>query len=393
MHYLYVPQPMEKLICKEIEECVSILQSVVELGRYLRDKVNSPVKYPLPEVVVIHKDQKILDDVLRLESYIKEELNIKTVTLSTDKAKYGVALRADMNFKVLGARLKGDVKKVQQKVNELSDEEIQKMLNSGSIDILGHTIDACDLNVRYSFTGEKAAELSSRYEAHADNTVLILLDITPSQEMLDEGLAREVVNRVQKLRKKAKLVPTDEVTVWYQVEEKSELARIVTSYSEYIENSTRTPCKPVSEKDGSPLLIEESFKIKDCTLMLTITKGFCQGWSSGVTSGEMSGSEGVTCPWVNVILDGTPRFGAKSCSATLLLENPLGSSVITSCQQIMEEARAIFGFPVEHAKLYMERKPVDSTTPVSTLTGKTLVITCAQNKVPVGTSAIKPYCK
>ncbi|KAK4300734.1 hypothetical protein Pmani_027087 [Petrolisthes manimaculis] len=393
VHYLYVPQPMEKLICQEIEDCVSILQSVVELGRYLRDKVNSPVKSPLPEVVVIHKDQKILDDVLRLESYIKEELNVKTVTVSTDKKMYGVALKADMNFKVLGARLKGDVKKVQQKVGELTDEEIQKMLNSGSIDILGHTIDSCDLNVRYSFSGEKAAELSSKYEAHADNTVLILLDIKPSQEMLEEGLAREVTNRVQKLRKQAKLVPTDEVTVWYNVEKNSELARIVTSHSDYIENSIKTPFKPITEKDGSPVLIEEEFKIKDSTLMLTITKGFCQGWPSGVTSGQMSGSEGVNCPWVNIILDGSPRLGVNSCIATLLLENPLGNVVVTSCKQVMEEARTLFGFPQDHAKLYMERKPVDTTIPVSSLTGKTLVITCAQNKVPIGTSAIKPYCK
>lgn len=276
MHYLFVPNPVEKLICRDTEGSVNVMQRVVELGRYLRDNVNSPVKYPLPEVVVIHRDQKILDDVLRLETYIREELNVKEVTVSTDKAKYGVALTANINFKALGARLKGDVKKVQQKVTELTDEEIQKMLESGSIDILGHTIDACDLKVGYSFTGEKAAELSSQYEAHADNMVLILLDVTPSPDMLNEGLAREVISRIQKLRKKANLVPTDEVSVWYHVQEDTELANVLTSYSQFIENSIKTSCRPMSEKDGSPLLLEESFKIKDNQLILALTKGFSQ---------------------------------------------------------------------------------------------------------------------
>ena len=396
VHYLMVPKPMEKLICPEIEVCVTILQSVIELGRYLRDKVNTPIKYPLPEVVVIHKDQQILDDVLRLESYVKEELNVKSITTSTDKQKYGVALRADMNFKVLGARLKGDAKKVQQKVAELTDDDIQNMLNTGSIEICGHTIDASELNVRYSFSGEKAADLASKYEAHSDSTVLILLDTTPSQEMLDEGLAREVVNRVQKLRKKAKLVPTDEVTVWYHVDNKdAELARILSSHLEYIETSTKTPCRPLSQKDNSSVLIEEVAEIKKASLKLVITEGLCAGWSSSaaMVTESLSGKEGASCPWVNIILDGSPRFGTNSCSGTLLLENPVGSPAITSSQQLLEEAHNIWGFPLRNAKLYVARKEVDDKMAVSSFAGKTVVVTYDINKVPVATSAVKPYSK
>lgn len=394
VHYLMVPQPVQRLICPDIEAYVSTLQSVVELGRYVRDKVNIPLKYPLPEIVVIHKDKQILDDVLRLENYIKEELNVKTVTASTDKEKYGVVLTADMNFRVLGARLKGDVKRVQQIVAELGDEEIQEMLNSGSIVILGHTIDACDLNVKYSFSGEKATELASKYEAHSDDTVLILLDTTPSQEMLDEGLAREVVNRVQRLRKKANLVPTDEVTVWYHIQETdTELTRIIDTYSEYIETSTKTPCKPMAEKDNSSIIIEDIAKIKGVSLKLVITQGFSSMMSPAVSVGEPTGTKNISCPWVNIILDGTPRYGTNSCSATLLLENPVGCPVINSYQQILEEAHGIFGFPLEHSKLHVERKPVDSKTPVSSLAGRTVVVTYAVNKIPVATSAVKPYSR
>lgn len=63
-------------------------------------------------MVVVNRDQQFLDDVLSLKTYILGELNVKEVTVSQDKAKYGVVLKAEPNFKLLGKRLKGDQKKV-----------------------------------------------------------------------------------------------------------------------------------------------------------------------------------------------------------------------------------------------------------------------------------------
>lgn len=67
VHYLMIPQPINDLINEDIERSVSRMQSVVELGRVLRDRKTMPVKYPLPELVLIHKDQECLDDVKSLE--------------------------------------------------------------------------------------------------------------------------------------------------------------------------------------------------------------------------------------------------------------------------------------------------------------------------------------
>lgn len=75
-------------------------------------------------------------------------------------------------------------------------------LQNGEIVVNGHKLCHEDLRIMYNFVGDGDAE--NKYEAHSDNEVLVLLDITPSQDMLDEGVAREVVNRVQKLRKKAR---------------------------------------------------------------------------------------------------------------------------------------------------------------------------------------------
>ena len=67
VHYLMIPKPREDLINEDIERSVARMQRVIELGRVLRDRKTMPVKYPLPELVLIHKDQQCLDDVLSLQ--------------------------------------------------------------------------------------------------------------------------------------------------------------------------------------------------------------------------------------------------------------------------------------------------------------------------------------
>ena len=105
-----IPEPRKDLIDENIERAVSRMQAVIELGRVLRDRKTMPLKYPLPELVVIHKDQQYLDDVNSLKSYVLDELNIKKLTTSSEKADYNVTLRAEPDHKTLGFRLKGEFK-------------------------------------------------------------------------------------------------------------------------------------------------------------------------------------------------------------------------------------------------------------------------------------------
>ena len=102
------------------------MQTVIELSRVVRNRKTSiPVKYPLPEIVVIHQDVNILNDVLSLKYYILEELNVKELTVTTDKKKFGITLRAEPDHKTLGARLKGEFKVVTSAIKELTDEQLQ----------------------------------------------------------------------------------------------------------------------------------------------------------------------------------------------------------------------------------------------------------------------------
>ena len=90
VHYLMIPHPLNDLINEDIERSVSRMQSVIELGRVLRDRKTMPVKYPLPELIVIHTDQECLDDVKSLEvifffSYFFLATNCMVVTRHAGK--------------------------------------------------------------------------------------------------------------------------------------------------------------------------------------------------------------------------------------------------------------------------------------------------------------------
>uniref|UniRef100_A0A1B6DSJ0 Isoleucine--tRNA ligase, cytoplasmic n=1 Tax=Clastoptera arizonana TaxID=38151 RepID=A0A1B6DSJ0_9HEMI len=331
IHCVMMPLARQDLIDVTIERSVSKMQSVIELGRVLRDRKTIPIKYPLPEVVVILNNESNVSEVLSLQQYIVEELNVRKVTITTDKLKYGVSLRAEPDHKTLGARLKGEFKAVTLAIKALTDKQLQTFQSTGSIEVLGHKLEPADLRIMFSFTGPAAEELSRKYEAHSDNDVLVLLDITPDEEMQAEGIAREVINRVQKLRKKAHLVPNDSISVFYNIDPKdSELANITSRYREFIENAIRAPF--VQSDSSGHIIIQESQQLKGAKLNLVITRG-----------NECNSSDLPFCRYVTAKLQGIkPGHGVCGTSGMIMLENPVGENILT-LPELKQEALILFG--------------------------------------------------
>lgn len=104
-------------------------------------------------------------------------------------------------LQALGQRLKGNFKAVMAAIKALRDDEIQKQVSQGYFDILDQRIELDEVRIIYC-TSE---QVGGNFEAHSDNEVLVLLDMTPNEELLEEGLAREVINRVQKLKRRLNL--------------------------------------------------------------------------------------------------------------------------------------------------------------------------------------------
>ena len=130
---------------------------------------------------MIHREQSVLEKIRRLERYVCDELNVKSLTLTTDKSKYGVCLTAEPDHKVFGARLKGSCESVSKKIKELTDEQLQQFVRDKEMVLAGEKITTEEIRIFYSFSGDTSKEMSNRFEANSEGDLLVLLDISPDK--------------------------------------------------------------------------------------------------------------------------------------------------------------------------------------------------------------------
>lgn len=270
VHHLMLPEVQASFIDKDVERKISQMQTVIEIGRVVRDRVTLPLKHPLHEIVVISRNENVLDDVTALQEYILSELNVRTITVSTDRQKYGVNLKAVPDIKALGVRLKKESKSVISAIRELAEEQLlEYQKDPGNFTIGGVKLEDGELKIQFS-VGEQQNS-SGSYAAHAEGDILVLLDVKPDASLVEEGLAREVVNRVQKLRKKADLVPTDVVSVFYGITGNEATGKSVVAFEEYISSALKAPFKSLPPESGKKIIIQEKQPLKDSLLEIVIT--------------------------------------------------------------------------------------------------------------------------
>lgn len=364
IHYLMLPPVWENLIDKKIENAVSRMQSVIELGRVIRDRKTLPIKYPLKEVVIIHQEAEALADIKSLDKYILEELNVRKVTVSTDKNKYGIRLRAEPDHMVLGKRLKGAFKSVMAAIKDLKSEQLEEFQKTGSIMVEGQELHEEDVRLLYT-SDQSASGIGSQFEAHSDAQVLVLLDVTPDQAMVDEGVAREVINRIQKLRKKGNLVPTDEITIYYQVTPQGDyLQSVIQGHTDFILATVKSPLVPYPVPPASSVIIKEKTQLKGTDLEITLVKG-----SSQATAGP-------SCAYVKLHI----AVNSTEQSGFLLLENPKGAN-ISSLSELKSAVSSIFQLKIAQLSVYDGNKELRSDASLLSFNEKILYVTAGT--VPV----------
>ncbi|XP_031157538.1 isoleucine--tRNA ligase, cytoplasmic [Sander lucioperca] len=379
IHYLMLPQVRERVIDKRIESAVSQMQSVIELGRVIRDRKTLPVKYPLKEVVVIHQDPEALKDIQSLQKYILEELNVRKLTMSTDKDKYGIRLRAEPDHMVLGKRLKGAFKAITASIKELTSEQLEAFQKTGSIKVDGHELHEEDLRLMYTF--DQSSDSAAQYEAHSDAQVLVLLDVTPDQSMMDEGVAREVINRIQKLRKKGHLVPSDEITVYYRCQPEGEyLGSVIQAHTDFILATTKAPLLPFPVPKTASVIIEEKTQLKGSDLELTIVKG---------SSAPRPPLNGPACTYMNVRV----KVNNKEQEGVVLLENPKGDNRL-DLDKLKRVCSSIFGTNNTQLRFFNGGTELTSKMDLQALSGKTLSVTSGSSSpgpTPTTDTLLCPY--
>lgn len=240
IHYLLVPEINENLIDQTTEKLVNLMQRVILLGRTVRDRKTLPLRHPVKELVVFVEDYPTIeDDILHVRPYIFEELNVKQLKLTKQKEEYGIQMKVKPNFKVLALKAKDKMKKLSAEIEKMTDAQVSELREKGKF-----VLDGYELVVEDVIILPKISAKFSQFEADFDENVTILLDVTPDEEMLNEGVLRDVVNRVQRLRKEFKIVPTDELVVYFQVaNQESKLNALLKRSVEYLETNIKKPVR------------------------------------------------------------------------------------------------------------------------------------------------------
>lgn len=281
VHFLAFPDVRDELFDAEIERRVGRMQRVIELARVSRERRTVGLKTPLKTLIVIHSDPVYLEDVRSLEGYIVEELNVRDLVLSSDEAKYNVQYSCSADWPVLGKKLKKDVQKVKKALPSLSSDQVHQYVLHKSILVDGIKLGEGDLVVKRGLTED---ESSKHLETNTDDDVLTILDAELYSDLADEGLAREIINRVQRLRKKAGLQPTDDVKMEYKVlsdPDKIGLANTFTSQANAIEKALRRPIDhhvvtqvegAIPDNAGEEIILEEEQEIQKAVFLLRLLK-------------------------------------------------------------------------------------------------------------------------
>jgi isoleucyl-tRNA synthetase len=270
VHFLPFPAVNQQYLDPAIQRRFAALQTVIELTRTLRERNNLPLRSPLKELVVYHADGAFLEDAQSLSSYIEEELNVREVRYTSDEAACGVRYKLQADWPVLGRKLRKDMPKVKAGLEKVSSAECKQYLDRKTITVAGVELVEGDLRVlRYVDLEGRAGQ----WDHNGDGAAVVLLDIEARPELVSEFNARELVNRIQRLRKKAGLQPTDDVDAFYSFEQGlgEALQQAFAAQPEVFEKAIRRVPMPVAQRpEGAAIIMEEEQEIGDEKFSLSL---------------------------------------------------------------------------------------------------------------------------
>src|SRR6185503_15874128 len=205
VHLAYFPEYNESLVNKALEERMQMAQDISSLVLSLRKKVNINVRQPLSKILLPILDKKFKGQIEQVKDLILSETNIKGIEYITDTAGF-IKKKIKPNFKALGAKVGKDMKVVAEAIANLTQDDIAKLENDGDFLLpTQHLVNLTDVEIiAEDVPGWQVANLGK---------LTVALDVTITTALKQEGLAREVINRIQNQRKAMGLEVTDRINV------------------------------------------------------------------------------------------------------------------------------------------------------------------------------------
>ena len=225
VHLTDFPVADESLIDQNLVEKTHLAQTITSMVFSLRKKENIKVRQPLQKVMIPVMDKKTEEQILAVAELIKQEVNVKELQLiNAEEASHLIVKQIKPNFKTLGAKLGKDMKTVAGEITAMNSEQIAQLEKDGSMNISGHEI------------GLEDVEISTKdipgWTVASEGKTTVALDLTITDELKSEGIAREFINRVQNLRKDKNFDLTDRISI--QLEENSPFEKELINNSQYI---------------------------------------------------------------------------------------------------------------------------------------------------------------
>ena len=228
VHLQDFPVYDETKINEVIEEKMDLVRELISLGRNAREEAKIKVRQPISEIILDGKNKAIINDLVDL---IKEELNVKNVIFTQDLNEY-ISYDIKPNFKVCGPILGKNIKEFQDKLKDFTQDNISTLENGNTITL---NISGNDIDITYDMLDIRINSKEG-FNASNEGNNFIILNTTLTDELIDEGIVREFVSKVQQIRKTNDYEMMDNINIYYS--HNDEFNKSIKNYIDFIKKET-----------------------------------------------------------------------------------------------------------------------------------------------------------
>jgi len=233
IHLCDYPVVNESYINPDLEDGMERIRSLVEVGRALRSKIGIKVRYPLQKATIICS-KEVENHITNIIDLLIEEINVKTIDFSRTADMF-MEKQVKPNYAVLGPKLKEKAGLVSKQLEQIDKKTLyQDLLKDKSIDVKIN-----DESITLTLDDFEIVEQEKEHIARTEiNDMILILDTHLTEELEAEGFARELVRRIQSMRKELNLDVEKAITTEIQIDKGKEI--MVSNWKQYIMQETRS---------------------------------------------------------------------------------------------------------------------------------------------------------
>ena len=231
VHLSSFPDSVPGVVDNKLENKINQIRNICSLALSIRKKEKIKVRQPLNKIIIPVKNNDELKEIENAKSQILSEINVKSIEFLDNKDSLLVK-ELKPNFKVLGPKYGKVINAVAQEIKKLSNKEIERLESEGNLALVveGEEVLISTEDVEINYKDIEGLSVAS------DGKQTIALDLNLDEKLIEEGITREIVNRIQNIRKNKGFDVTDKIEI--NIEKTPKLEQALKSNLEYIKGET-----------------------------------------------------------------------------------------------------------------------------------------------------------